>query len=136
MTVVCVLVEGAETRAQNDSLQHACQVVPVSSLHPIHTSLSLETSDSCLLGEREAPLSSLLTQRRVTKPLPFQVMGYGREGEQKASDLAAGQERGGCIFLITEVHGSSPPLPSPLAGSDVNGLPASVLPLHHKHPLS
>lgn len=34
MTVVCVLVEGAETRAQNDSLQHAYQIAPVCSLPP------------------------------------------------------------------------------------------------------
>lgn len=60
-------------------------------------------------------------------------------GEQKALVLAASQERAGGGLRLPQHRGpwtQSTSAPGPLAGSDVNRLPASVLPLHHKYPLS
>lgn len=60
-------------------------------------------------------------------------------GEQKALVLAASQERAGGGLRLPHHRGpwtQSTSAPGPLAGSDVNRLPASVLPLHHKYPLS
>lgn len=86
---------------------------------------------------KEVPLSSLsLTQCRVPKPLSFQLNGIRGVGEQKAFVLAAGQERGGGGLHLPHLRGLIHLCPSHWAGLDINGLPASVLPLHHKHPLS
>lgn len=91
MTVVCVLVEGAETRAPNDSFQHAYQVVPISSLPPY--TLPQAWEHRLMFIRRGRPPVLPLTLHRVAEPLPFQVMGCGGEGGQKASGLAASRER-------------------------------------------
>lgn len=107
----------------------------------IHTSLGLGTSDSCLLGGREEGDHLALTLLdTVQSPQASALPGRsGEVGEQKALVLAASQERGGGGLRLPHYRGrwtQSTSAPCPLAGSDVNRLPASVLPLHHKYPLS
>lgn len=61
----------------------------------------------------------------------------GGAGEQKALVLETGQERGGgFISSSSQAHGPNKSLPLTLIVSDINGILVSVLPLHHKHPMS
>lgn len=60
-------------------------------------------------------------------------------GEQTALVLMAIKREAGGRFASSSSQRLTAPstsAPRPLAGSHVKGLPASVLPLHHKHPLS
>lgn len=91
-------------------------------------------------GREEGDHLALTLLDTVQSPQASALPGRGGEvGEQKVLVLAASQERGGGGLRLPHHRGpwtQSTSAPCPLAGSDVNRLPASVLPLHHKYPLS